>query len=108
MKKVLGIGLLGILAYFAYGWYTGTRAKPQVNIHDANGAADAVKSGGNQAADQVAGFSQTTWQIIMILVIVACIAAAWKVPKVRFMMIGAGLLTAAFLFFTYVVQVKTR
>lgn len=101
MKKLIGAGALGLLAYLMYGWYTGTRARPQVD--GANGAADQVQRGANAAADQVAGLSPTAWRIIVIAVIVAAIAAALRVPKIRWAAIGAAVLAAIFLFFTYII-----
>jgi hypothetical protein len=58
---------------------------------DPNSAADSARSGANKGADEVAGWSPQTMQIIVIALLALGITVAiYRSPKLKYMLIGGG------------------
>lgn len=98
----MGLVLLGGLGFAA--WYLWTQAggevsgsapevdRPDVELPDANEAADKATDGFNKAADTVMGLSPGTWKIILIALGAGYLAWLWFTrPKFKWAVIGGGI-----------------
>lgn len=102
MKKVLGLVVLGIGAFFLWTQLGGNvtadqpTQKPVLPNVDVNEAAKGAKDGAGAAADQVQSWTPETWKIIMALVVAGGLAWLWfNKPAFKWAVIGGGIMVLA-------------
>lgn len=108
MKNIMGLLFLGALALGGYYLWTNAGGeisgsapsvgRPNVELPDANEAAEKARGGLNTAADTVMGLSPNTWKMILIGLVAGYIAWLWFTrPKFKWGIIGAGIMLIVFI-----------
>lgn len=99
------MGLIALAALAGGGYYVWTNLggdvsgtapdveRPDVELPDANEAADKASDGFNSAANTIMGLSDNTWKIILIGLVAAYLAWLWySRPKFKWSVIGGAIM----------------